>query len=262
MKKNANIFDNDHPKEDVRVVFSHEAQGLTRGFRQPPWSTDTVLSDYLPKAQAAVVRPWSDRKKLVAVFAARYSVLEYDAQDFTKVHFFMKVCVCGCLGRRCGSVRCMGVGREVCFESVEVVVATIATTCTQGLLRSGRELVADDLLACERCSAPSCRCAGRCVVLGPCCVVLCLIACMCVCRCRWCVPWVVLIWRLRVVCGAVCHRVLPRCFFYWSAVVRCVVRCIGGLLWCVESVWLYVCLRRASGLPLLVVSEACMFCPS
>lgn len=72
-------------------MFPQEAQGLTRGFHQPPWSSETTLSDYLPKAQAAVVKPWSKRKNLVATLAKRHNVLEYDAQDFTMLHLFMKV---------------------------------------------------------------------------------------------------------------------------------------------------------------------------
>ena len=35
-------------KKDVRVVFPQEAHGLSRGFRQLPWNSDTMLSDYLP----------------------------------------------------------------------------------------------------------------------------------------------------------------------------------------------------------------------
>lgn len=50
-----------------------------------------TLYDYIPQAQAAVEKPWLDRKLLVACFAARHSVLEYDAQDFTLLHLFMKV---------------------------------------------------------------------------------------------------------------------------------------------------------------------------
>jgi len=50
-----------------------------------------MLNDYLPEVQAAVVKTWMARKKLVATFAARHSVLEYDAQDFTMINLFMKV---------------------------------------------------------------------------------------------------------------------------------------------------------------------------
>lgn len=77
--------------KDVRVMFPPEAQGLARGFRQPPWTSEMTLYDYLPLAQAAVERPWRERKHLVATLAARHSVLEYDAQDFTLLHLFMKV---------------------------------------------------------------------------------------------------------------------------------------------------------------------------
>lgn len=77
--------------EDVRVMFPPEAQGLARGFRQPAWTSEMTLYDYLPRAQAAVERPWRERKHLVATLAARHSVLEYDAQDFTLLHLFMKV---------------------------------------------------------------------------------------------------------------------------------------------------------------------------
>lgn len=52
-----------------------------------------TLYDYIPQAQAAVEKPWLERKLLVACFAARHSVLEYDAQDFTLLHLFMKVLV-------------------------------------------------------------------------------------------------------------------------------------------------------------------------
>ncbi|CAM9767500.1 unnamed protein product [Ectocarpus sp. 6 AP-2014] len=76
---------------DVRVLFPPEAQGLMMGFRQPSWSSETTLRDYLPRAQAAVVTPWSERKNLVAMLAKRHNVLEYDAQDFTMLHLFMKV---------------------------------------------------------------------------------------------------------------------------------------------------------------------------
>ncbi|CAB1120797.1 unnamed protein product [Ectocarpus sp. CCAP 1310/34] len=76
---------------DVRVLFPQEAQGLTMGFRQPPWTSETKLGDYLSEAQAAVVKPWSERKNLVAMLAKRYNVLEYDARDFTMLHLFMKV---------------------------------------------------------------------------------------------------------------------------------------------------------------------------
>lgn len=78
-------------RKDVRVVFPQEAHGLSRGFSQPPWSPGEILNDYLPKVQAAVVKTWMARKKLVATFAARHSVLEYDAQDFTMINLFMKV---------------------------------------------------------------------------------------------------------------------------------------------------------------------------
>eukprot|EP00903_Cladosiphon_okamuranus_P008733 g8365.t1 len=81
----------DGNRPDVRVVFPQEAHGLSRGFRQLPWNSDTMLSDYLPQVQAAVVRSWLARKKLVATLALRHSVLEYDAQDFTMIHLFMKV---------------------------------------------------------------------------------------------------------------------------------------------------------------------------
>lgn len=74
-------------------MFPQEAHGLSRGFRQLPWNSDTMLSDYLPLVQAAVVKSWLARKKLVATLALRHSVLEYDAQDFTMVHLFMKVCL-------------------------------------------------------------------------------------------------------------------------------------------------------------------------
>lgn len=67
-----------------------------------------TLYDYLPEARAAVARPWRERKQLVATLAARHSVLEYDAQDFTLLHLFMKVrgiskrhrscCCCCCSG--------------------------------------------------------------------------------------------------------------------------------------------------------------------
>lgn len=73
------------------MVFPQEAQGLSRGFRQLPWDSDTMLSDYLPAVQNAVVKSWTMRKKLVATLALRHSVLEYDAQDFTMIHLFMKV---------------------------------------------------------------------------------------------------------------------------------------------------------------------------
>lgn len=76
---------------DVRVLFPPEAQGLARGFRQPGWTSEMTLYDYLPLAQTAVARPWRERKQLVATLAARHSVLEYDAQDFTLLHLFMKV---------------------------------------------------------------------------------------------------------------------------------------------------------------------------
>lgn len=73
-------------------MFPQEAHGLSRGFRQLPWDSETVvLSDYLPRVQAAVVKLWVARKKLVATLALRHSVLEYDAQDFTVVHIFMQV---------------------------------------------------------------------------------------------------------------------------------------------------------------------------
>lgn len=77
--------------QDVKVVFSKEAQGLSRGLRLPAWNSETMLTDYLPKAQAAVAKPWSARKSLVATLAVRYSVLEYDAQDFTTCQLLMKV---------------------------------------------------------------------------------------------------------------------------------------------------------------------------
>ena len=83
--------DSKKKKKDVRVVFPQEANGLSRGFRQLPWNSDTMLSDYLPLVQAAVVKSWTARKKLVATLALRHSVLEYDAQDFTMVHLMMKV---------------------------------------------------------------------------------------------------------------------------------------------------------------------------
>lgn len=78
---------------DVKVLFSPEAQGLAQGFRKPAWTSGMTLYDYLPLAQAAVAEPWRQRKNLVATLAARYNVLEYDAQDFTLIHLFMKVCV-------------------------------------------------------------------------------------------------------------------------------------------------------------------------
>lgn len=58
-----------------------------------------TLYDYLPLAQTALANPWRQRKQLVAALAARYNVLEYDAQDFTLVHLFLKVCVGGRGGR-------------------------------------------------------------------------------------------------------------------------------------------------------------------
>lgn len=76
---------------DVKVLFPPEAQGLARSFRQPTWTTGMTLYDYLPLARAAVADPWMLRKQLIATLAARYSVLEYDAQDFTLILLFMKV---------------------------------------------------------------------------------------------------------------------------------------------------------------------------
>ncbi|CAM9332600.1 unnamed protein product [Pylaiella littoralis] len=81
----------DGNRPEVKVVFSKEAQGLSRGLRLPAWKSETMLTDYLPKAQAAVAKPWSARKSLVATLAVRYSVLEYDAQDFTTCQLLMKV---------------------------------------------------------------------------------------------------------------------------------------------------------------------------
>lgn len=78
-------------------MFSQEAHGLSRGFRQLVWNSETMLSDYLPQVQAAVVKSWAARKRLVATLASRHSVLEYDAQDFTMIHLFMKVRFGGCL---------------------------------------------------------------------------------------------------------------------------------------------------------------------
>ena len=56
-----------------------------------------TLYDYLPQVQAAVARPWRERKQLVAAFAARHCVLEYDAQDFASINLFMKVLLLWCL---------------------------------------------------------------------------------------------------------------------------------------------------------------------
>lgn len=76
---------------DVRVLFPPEAQGLARGFKQPSWTAGMTPFDFLPLAQKAVSDPWRLRKQLVATLAVRHSVLEYDAQDFTLLHLFVKV---------------------------------------------------------------------------------------------------------------------------------------------------------------------------
>lgn len=71
-----------------------------------------TLYDYLPLAQTAVARPWRERKQLVATLAARHSVLEYDAQDFTLLHLFMKVRISGVFFVRALAFVC------VCVDSV------------------------------------------------------------------------------------------------------------------------------------------------
>ncbi|CAM9272696.1 unnamed protein product [Discosporangium mesarthrocarpum] len=80
-------------KPDIRVDFAQGMEALSIGFRQPVWTSEMTLYDYIPQVQEAVAVPWRMRRKLVSALADRYAVLEYDALGFTAIHLFVKVMV-------------------------------------------------------------------------------------------------------------------------------------------------------------------------
>ena len=76
---------------DVKWVLPrHLNMRLTSSYRPNPWNLDDSLWDYLPSVQEYIRNAWTKRKELAEALATTYSVLEYDAMDYSAVHLMAK----------------------------------------------------------------------------------------------------------------------------------------------------------------------------
>ena len=76
---------------DVKLVLPrHLNMRLTSSYRPNPWNLDDSLWDYLPSVQEYIRNAWTKRKELAEALATTYSVLEYDAMDYSAVHLMAK----------------------------------------------------------------------------------------------------------------------------------------------------------------------------
>jgi len=57
---------------------------LTGSHRAPRWDLSSTLWDYLPPVQLFVQNAWNKRREMVEALAAAFSMLEFDALDYSR----------------------------------------------------------------------------------------------------------------------------------------------------------------------------------